>query len=88
MCSKIAIIRGEQSQIYLLIGEAVKFDFEVERNAFAGYYSCGGWFNGEYFIIDVSLPGTIEGSLSQDTMPGFIRKVNIYQIKKYRLNYH
>ena len=35
-----------------ILGQEIHFDFEVDKNAIAGYYSCGGWFNGEYFIID------------------------------------
>ena len=68
------------NKISSIIGEAIDFDFEVEGNAFAGYFSCGAWFNGEYYIIDLTLPGTFE--LWDDTpMPGFIRKVKIPQIK-------
>ena len=46
------------------------FDFEVEKNAFAGWFSCGAWFNGEYFMIDNSLPGSYHG----EPRPGFLRK--------------
>ena len=48
----------------------MNFDFEVERNAFAGWFSCGAWINGEYFMIDNTLPGTTHG----DPRPGFLRK--------------
>ena len=46
------------------------FDFEVEKNAFAGWFSCGAWINGEYFMIDNTLPGTYHG----EPRPGFLRK--------------
>ena len=36
----------------LILGQEINFDFEVEQNAHVGLYSCGAWFNGEYYIID------------------------------------
>ena len=36
----------------LILGQEINFDFEVEKNALVGFYSCGAWFNGEYYIID------------------------------------
>ena len=44
------IIIFQIRKTYIIIGEAIDFDFEVEKNAFAGYFSCGAWVNGEYHI--------------------------------------
>ena len=68
--------RKVNNQTYKILGEAINFDFEIEKNAFAGFYSCGAWFNGEYYIIDGTLPGIITGYPG----PGFLRKVKTRQI--------
>ena len=58
---------------HFIKGEEINFDFEVEKDAFAGFFSCGAWLNGEYFIIDITIPGSVHG----EPRPGFIRKVKI-----------
>ena len=65
-----------KNQTCKIQGEAINFDFEIEKNAFAGFYSCGAWFNGEYYIIDGTLPGVITGYPG----PGFLRKVKTRRI--------
>ena len=50
----------------------------MEKNAIAGYNSCGAWMNGEYFIIDRTFL-TGEGNSAPRT--AIIRKVKIRQIE-------
>ena len=38
-----------------ILGQQINFDFEVEKNAIVGPFSCGAWFDGEYYIIDATV---------------------------------
>ena len=68
------IIIFQIRKTYIIIGEAIDFDFEVEKNAFAGYFSCGAWVNGEYHIIDRTF-------LSGEGFDGFLRTATIRKVK-------
>merc|ERR1712235_79200 len=41
--------------LYDFQGQQINFDFEVEKNAIVGPFSCGAWFDGEYYIIDATV---------------------------------
>ena len=49
------ITRTLQLYFMNILGQQINFDFEVEKNAIVGPYSCGAWFDGEYYIIDATL---------------------------------
>ena len=53
------------------LGQEINFDFEVERDAIVGQFSCGAWLNGEYYIID----GTLGDYYGAENYLGVIRKV-------------
>ena len=66
------------------IGQEIPFNFEVEKNAIVGLYSCGAWFNGEYYIIDTTIEAQSDGSTTPSTSLGFIRKVKMQEMIKNR----
>ena len=59
------------------LGQEINFNFEVERDAVAGYNSCGAWQNGEYYIIDGTYQYTIG---SEPYFSATIRMVNIRRV--------
>ena len=64
------------------IGQEIPFNFEVEKNAIVGLYSCGAWFNGEYYIIDGTFEAQSDGSTTPSTSLGFIRKAKMQKMIK------
>ena len=55
-------------------GKEINFNFEVERDAIVGQYSCGAWFMGEYYIID----STYYGFGYNEFKTGIIRTVKFF----------
>ena len=52
-----------------ILGQQINFDFEVEKNAIVGPFSCGAWFDGEYYIIDATV---------REVYNGIIRNVEFF----------
>ena len=63
-----------------ILGQQINFDFEIEKNAYVGFWSCGAWFNGEYYIIDA----TMRESLGYN---GIVRNVELFCISDFVADY-
>jgi len=66
--------------LYDFQGQQINFNFEIEKDAFVGPYSCGAWFDGEYYIIDGSLSEHKEPVINFEN--GIISKIEGCSLKK------